>query len=382
MSILSVNEIQQVVEVSKKPCLSIFMPTHRAGEQIRQDPIRLKNLIREAEAKLNDAGTDIREMRDLLQPIQKLLDDDFFWKYSSDGLAIFSSPDLFRYYKLPVLFNELVIVGRRFHIKPLLPVLMSDGRFFILALSQNEVRFMEATRYTYNEIVLKDIPGSVKDVLYQGAEKNIQSHSGAPVGRGDKASVFHGQGEGVDDTKANILKYFRCVDAGISRLLAGEQAPLVLAGVDYLLPIYAKANKYPHLLAGAVTGNPEELTNAELRDRAWSVAEPYFAERRTDALERYRQLSGTKHTANELKRVLPASYHGRVELLFVALGVQSWGTFEVNRDTVVCHPEPQADDYDLLDLAAVHTLLNGGLVFALPPEQMPGNENIAAVFRY
>lgn len=33
--------------------------------------------------------------------------------------------------------------------------------------------------------------------------------------------------------------------------------PLVLAGVEYLLPIYRRANTYPYLLDGGVTGNPE-----------------------------------------------------------------------------------------------------------------------------
>jgi hypothetical protein len=30
----------------------------------------------------------------------------------------------------------------------------------------------------------------------------------------------------------------------------------VLAGVEYLLPIYREANTYPHLLAEGIHGNP------------------------------------------------------------------------------------------------------------------------------
>ncbi|HDI61237.1 MAG TPA: hypothetical protein ENF48_12955, partial [Desulfobacteraceae bacterium] len=30
-------------------CVSIYMPTHRAGRQAEQDPIRFKNLLREVE---------------------------------------------------------------------------------------------------------------------------------------------------------------------------------------------------------------------------------------------------------------------------------------------------------------------------------------------
>jgi hypothetical protein len=35
-----------------------------------------------------------------------------------------------------------------------------------------------------------------------------------------------------------------------------------------------------------------------------------------------------------------------------------------------------------MDFAALHTLLNGGTVYAVAPEQVPGNAPVAAVLRY
>ena len=37
---------------------------------------------------------------------------------------------------------------------------------------------------------------------------------------------------------------------------------------------------------------------------------------------------------------------------------------------------------DLLDLAAVQTLLHGGTIYAVEPEQVPGGGPLAALFRY
>jgi hypothetical protein len=70
----------------------------------------------------------------LLQPAQELLNNNHFWLHQSNGLAIFGSTEIFRYYHLPLDFPELVIVGNRFHIKPLLPLLISNGQFYVLAL--------------------------------------------------------------------------------------------------------------------------------------------------------------------------------------------------------------------------------------------------------
>jgi hypothetical protein len=383
MSLLSMNELRALVDKPEGLCLSIFMPTHRAGEQTRQDPIRLKNLIREAEGRLAGTGLTTKETKELLKPVEELLRDEFFWQHQNDGLAIFSSAGLFRCYRLPLSFDELVVATHRFHIKPLLPLLTSDGRFYILALSQNEVRLVEGTRYTASEVALEDMPESLADTLHYDSGRNIQLHTAGSVGKGGQPAIFHGHGDGIDDAKTNILKFFRQIDAGLSKMLHGERIPLIMAGVDYLLPIYVKANTYPCLLGDGVAGNPEELSTEELRKRAWTIAEPYFTKERTEAFARYQQFSGTQQASDDLMKVVPASYHGRVEMLFVAVGVQSWGTFDMDKGQVTLHQqEVQPGDEDLLDFAAIHTLLNDGVVFAVALEQMPNKASVAAVFRY
>jgi hypothetical protein len=37
---------------------------------------------------------------------------------------------------------------------------------------------------------------------------------------------------------------------------------------------------------------------------------------------------------------------------------------------------------DLLNLAALHTFLNGGVVYAVEPDAVPSNQSVAAVYRY
>jgi len=376
------KEVRTLVENPEGPCVSIFMPAHRAGEQTRQDPIRLKNLIREAEGQLEGMGLSARAAKELVAPIEKLLKDTFFWRHQSDGLAIFSSAGVFHYYKLPVSFDELVVVTNRFHIKPLLALLASDGRFHVLALSQNKVRLLACTRYTASEVALEDMPESLADTLRYDPQKNVQLHTATSRGGGGQSAIFHGHGSGIDDAKMNILKYFRQIDAGLSELLAGEQVPLIVAGVDYLLPIYAQANTYKYLMEDGVKGNPEDLSTDELRDQAWAIAEAHFTKARTEATARYREFSGTQRASSQLTKVVPASYHGRVESLLVAVGVQLWGTFDMEAGYIDVHHEMQPGDQDLLDFIAIFTLLNGGVVFAIAPEQMPDNEKVAAVFRY
>ncbi len=142
IELVSRAELKTLNEEPDGSCVSIFLPTHRAGTQTQQDPIRLKNLLREAEERLLAKGLRAPEVDELVAPARESLDDSDFWRHQSNGLAVFLSPGVLRYYRLPLNFEDLVIVANRYHLKPLLPLLTGDGQFYVLALSQNEVRFL------------------------------------------------------------------------------------------------------------------------------------------------------------------------------------------------------------------------------------------------
>ena len=253
MDILARDELRTLTKEPEGLCVSIYMSTHRTGFEIQQDPIRLKNLLGEVEEHLVAGDLRTPEAQELLGPAEKLLQDGLFWQRQSDGLAIFLSPEQFRYYRLPFGFEDLVVVSDRFHAKPLLSLFSGDGRFYLLALSQNEVRLLQCTRYSVSEVDLEGTPKSLAEALrYNDPEKRLQFHTSTltPGGKGERPAIFHGHGmASADDPKDYILRYFRQVDAGLRDLLRDEQAPLILAGVDYLLPIYAVLDSTPGLIS-------------------------------------------------------------------------------------------------------------------------------------
>jgi hypothetical protein len=383
MNGLSKEELKTLVGKPAVPCISIYMPTHRVFPEMKQDPIRFKNLLREAEERLNALGLRSPNAKKLLKPARDLIRDTFFWRHQADGLATFISSDVFYHYRLPLKFDQLLVVSDRFHIKPLLPLFSHDGRFYILALSQNDVRLFQCTRYSVMEVKLENIPRSLSEALkYDDPEKQLQFHTRAPMAGGERAAMFHGQGVGKDDTKENILRFFHLLDRGMYASLGKESTPLVLAGVDYLLPIYRQANSYPHLMEQGIAGNPEGLKGEDLHDQAWRVVQPYFRNAMEKAVASYRQLAGSGRTSNNLNEIVPGAYEGRVDILFVALGVQHWGVFDSKTRQVHLHHAPEPGDEDVLDFAAAHTYLNGGTVYGLEPEEMPDEMPLAAVFRY
>lgn len=363
-------------------CVSLYMPAHRAGKEKEQDPIRFKNLLSLAEERLTAKGTRSAQVRELFKAPQRLLQDQSFWRHQSDGLAVFFSEDLFQFFRLPIKFAELAIISDRFHLKPLLPFLTSDGTFYVLAASQKQLRLLEGTQHSVDEIELESLPQTLADTLPDGfPEKQLQFHTGTQSGTGSRPAMFHGH-DISNDIKHRIRQWFRIIDKQLRGMLPAGQSPLVLAAVDTLFPLYKDISTYPHLMEEGIAGNPEGMSPDELHQKAWAIVEPVFKKERESARARYRQLTGSGQTTADITAAVRAAHHGRIEVLFVAAGVQAWGRFDPEKDKVYQREIPEPGDGDLLDLTAIQTLINGGMVYAVAPEEVPDQSLVAAVLRY
>ncbi len=124
MPLLVRDELEALTEPRPGPCVSIFMPTQRAAPERQQNPIDLKNLVREAEHKLLEAGHRAIEIRPLLEPAWALVQNPRAWERPGDGLTLFLAPRFYREYHLPLPLEESVTVGPRFHLKPQSPIRM------------------------------------------------------------------------------------------------------------------------------------------------------------------------------------------------------------------------------------------------------------------
>ena len=136
------------------------------------------------------------------------------------------------------------------------------------------------------------------------------------------------------------------------------------------------------MLEEGITGNPATLTVEELHEQAWRLVGPRFSAKRTEAAERYHALTSGEKTSNRLAEVVLAAVDGRIETLFLAKGVRQWGSFDAEARAIHLHDAAGPDNEDLFDLAAVQTYLNGGAVYVVESDEIPGDDNLAAIFRY
>jgi hypothetical protein len=91
---------------------------------------------------------------------------------------------------------------------------------------------------------------------------------------------------------------------------------------------------------------------------------------------------GLNRTSHDLRDILPFASEGRIKTFFVARDHRQWGKFDPSAHLLDVHNERAKGDQDLLDLTAYHTILNGGTVFVIDNEKVPGGGLASAIFRY
>lgn len=375
-------EVEELVGLAIRPVVSLLMPTHRAGPPIRQDPIRLKNLLREASEWLVRDGLQEPEIETVLRPGHDLLEDRAFWRHQADGLILFLGAHLARTYTLARPVSERVVVGERFYVIPLVAALADDEHFYVLALSQKDVRLVEATRDTAVEMDLGDLPRTVAEALLtEPPGQRLQQHVGSVVG-GERGQIFHGHGGGAAERKEAVHQFLHRVDRGIQSHVSPRDAPLIVAAVDYLLPMYRDVSALAGLLDEGIPGNPESLSATALRSRAWPIVARRLEARRARAIGRYHELAGTDRTSADLGVILRAARDGRVDELFVVEDAEIWGTFDPESGTVTTRDESGTGAEELLNVAVIQVYDRRGAVWVLDRESLPGGTALCAIFRY
>jgi hypothetical protein len=385
--VITNQEFKELARFSGPHSVSIYLPTGRAGQE-EKSRIRAKNAVLLATRKLTKKyGLRSSQADQFLQPAIDLFSNQDFWQDQSDGLALFVGDGHFSFYTCPIDFRSQVYVQDSFYLRPLIPLVNEPpAQFYLLTLSRDDIRFFEATEYSITELELgEEVPSSLEDALRVDDRSRGLTSAGAPGKKAGSNAVFFGRDADHDRKNEELKVYFDRINKGVTNLLCDDKAPLVLAGVSELIPIYREANSYPHLFEqDFVSGNVAKEAVAELQERAWNVVAPFFQEQYQRDIEDFEQKL-TQNTAGfGIHTVIPAAINGRVEVLWVDKDHDSFGTYDRETNGITLDPEQENDDSEeLLDLAARAAHASGARVYNLPRTDMPRiTSGICAIYRY
>lgn len=375
------EDLERLVADAKRPAITIYMPTVKAGRETRQNGIRYRNLLRAVEAELDTRhDLDQATRTALLEPLTALSDDNEFWQHQDEGLVVFRDPEQFATHPLPVAPPEGAHVGRTFTIRHILPLIVEDGRFQVVVFGKEAVQLYVGTRHELREVILpEDCPTSLADAL--GREltgPHLQHHSGRGPG---KEAIWHGQGAGETKEDGEFYKYASMVGRTLSPAL-DPNAPIVLAGTEKPVATLREAAGWKGIVDGRIAGAPDtrELDRDKLHREGWALAEPIIMGRLNGDLGRIDGLEARGEATHDLEDAIAAVKQARVKSLYLTADAHQWGDYDGGRGRVRLDDERQRDSVDLVEMLARETWQQGGRVFHV--DALPSGRKLQAVYRY
>ncbi len=382
MDFINKEDLDKLVNHKNGLLLTIYIPTYKRGTDTLQNRIRFKNLTKKIKEEFIDNEYITSKLSGLLEKAEEQLDNYEFWQHQSDCLAIFLSDDYLKYYRLPLKLDEFFCVGNNYYILPLVSFFNSTTDFYVLYLSQKEISLYSAEKFELNKVQIKELYDITSEELNnRDFQKQLQFHTVAGAG-GRKDSMFYGTGAKDLQINKYLLNFFNKIDRVIRKNLIGKR-PLILAGADYIFPIYRIANSYPWIMEEVIHLNPKELNKKRTMEKASTIIKKHI---KSKIEEEYKKLLELKNTPKDmysldLGSILKTSIYGKIDELFITAGKMIWGKYNEKSNKVKLHKKPGPDSDELLNFAAVNTIMNGGEVFIIDPEK---NYDIpvAARFRY
>ncbi len=348
-------------------CLSIFLPTTPITQDAQANRITLKNLAKRA---LEQAQTiaDKRQTWPMEEYLEALQEDDGFWEFQANGLAVLVTPESIRTYRLAHSVEEAAEVSDRFHLKPLVPSLQPKAAY-VLALSQKSVALYEFTAAQQLEPV--DVPDLPTD--FSDATKRTLQRDRAPARRL----------QGDEGAKVLQTQFLRAVEKAVRPVVSGSNMPLILATTANLQALYRSVNSYDLLAAQSVDSSVEKMPEEELKQ----AVIPLVAELRQARIQRwvdlYRQREAESRASTDLATIAKVATQGQVSDLLVDADAVRYGTIS-EQGEITTADQRSAESYDLIDEIMDRVMENGGDVLAIrkdddaPAELLP----IAAVLRW
>lgn len=357
---------------SGEDLISVFIPTHRAGREVAQDRIYLKNQLASVEDILADLGWKPRDRSERLSTARDLLDDVEFWEHQASGLAVYidASGDVSTISSSKSL-DAFGVVMPVFLLRPLVaeihPIIAPA-----LALTLDEVALFTATESTVERMDV-ELP-SYDDVnWFVDRETQRQQH---PDSAGSTRNR-HGHAASTRSDE-DFARFLREVDAALKDF--ESETPLVVLGDDDLVARFSNHS-------GRATTSPENsgitapFSETRVREMVGGLLSDISQERVESAISEAGDRLGTGMGTVDLQEALAAAIAGRIDRLVVyRMAEPLWGRFNESTLEVDIHDEKRPGDVDLLDRLVVWSRNTGA--FVVSSESEVDERAFIATFRY
>jgi hypothetical protein len=359
-------QIDRLLGASHPASVSIYLRTDPVSHG-DAERIELRTLAADAIRQLSGNGIAKPQLASIDEAVADLVDDDQLWRYQARSMAVFINPDESQVFRLANRLDTQLEVADRFYVKPLIRAITFPQAAYVLAIAQGSWRLLR--------IMADSAP---VEVTPDGAPDDVAEAANVHTIR-DRAP--RGKIQGSEGQKVRMRQYAMQVDRAIRPVIAGSHLPLILAAAEPLASIYRSVNTYPHLASSMIAGNPEQTTAATLSEVARPILDEIYAAQIADYHAAFDRHSSTRRGITDLSDIARAATQGLIDTAFVSIEEAVYGTVD-DEGSIDYADGPSADVFGIADEIARRTWMNGGKVYAVRHDEVPGGGSAAAILRF
>ncbi len=287
------NSLNKLKDLKSDCCVSILLTTHRTRPGNEKDDIVLKNLVHEAETRLK-TECDRENAKIIIEKINQLV-SEIDYRYNLEGLAIYVSQETSEYIRVPIKIKNEVVIRKNFATRDLIRALGEDPNYFILVLSRDKARLIQAWADKETREVKDGFP---KENSYK----------------------ITGEGSLMNKESSLVLDFFTQVDEELNQLQKDENLPVFICTDEPNYAEYMKVARRKETVTGYIPGNRDFENPHDIIDDVWPTVQKWNEEKNKQKLTELSNAIGAQLFLTDFTQIWKAIAEGRGRTLFVKKG--------------------------------------------------------------
>ncbi|NML38766.1 hypothetical protein HHL17_16270 [Chitinophaga sp. G-6-1-13] len=336
------------------PAVTILLSTHRTFPDNKQDSIHLKNLIAEVEKELYEQFDKriVWPVLDKIKETEKSINHD----YNLDTLVIFASADFLLVKRLPIVTTDRYVIGDRFEIRPLLKAVQQSEHYYIISVSRQKIRLLEA----FNDKIVQEVKNEDFPYLnhyYTTDPMRLQQ----------------------DLVVDNLLKeFFNTADKRFKKYYEENPLPVIILGEERNLVFYQEIMDIKGLVVGTHHGSFDDTSDPEIAKVTFPVIQQYIAGKQDTAMQAINAAQSAQRLLVDLNDIYTAAENGQADTLYIEQTYLPTG--HIDKGIISLGNGNGSTD---VTLPVIDTVLHkGGNVVFLDENALDNYQGIALVTRF
>ena len=353
--------LKELKDIRTENCITVIATTHRTKPDYLNDGLRLKNLIKEAQDRLM-ADTSKRNAIHLVEKLNKLA-SEIDHSQNLESLMLFVNDKVAEYTRLPIKVEDRVVIDDTFATRDLVRAMHLETHYYILVLSQEKIRLIEAM----NDKIIQEIGNPFPFENTQYFSKNRAA-----------AAIASRQ-------TSLIAEYFNQADKKVNDVRKDKPLPVLICGLDENHNEYIKvADKKHSIFDVFLNKNKINDTAHSIVDESWEIVKNYVIQKNNERKADLKKAVSENKFLSDTNEIWKAISEGRIQTLFIEQGLFQPAVMKDDQVVYVSNEERNDTGVidDIYDEMIEANMDFGGDVVFLPKGELTKFNGFGAITRY